>query len=183
MMQRHQFDKVYSQMAEDFGTLDTYGDEAYVPIMFSIEGNALKVHRMYPQSNSRRLRDAIGLALFDVKERYTGVHAETKRFRNKDNERLEQAILMAFDPFTNDEVADAMQGYYGTSDLAPEALKAYYAMPIRCLLKLKESIDLWEKRLGSDGYFDFIEDYMGDKVTGEEMNYSVAVPLDADPYV
>lgn len=36
-------------------------------------------------------------------------------------------------------------------------LQAYYAEPVICLLRIKESIDTWIKRNGSDGYFDFIE--------------------------
>lgn len=38
---------------------------------------------------------------------------------------------------------------------------------------IKESIDTWEKHLGSDGYFDFIEGYKGRKITGNEMNFSI----------
>ena len=38
---------------------------------------------------------------------------------------------------------------------------------------IKESIDTWEKHLGSDGYFDFIEGYMGREITGTEMNFSI----------
>ena len=31
----------------------------------------------------------------------------------------------------------------------------------------------WEKRNGADGYFIFLESWMGSKVKGDEMNYSV----------
>ena len=36
-------------------------------------------------------------------------------------------------------------------------VKEYYRFPVMCLLRIKESIDTWEKHSGSDGYFDFIE--------------------------
>lgn len=37
----------------------------------------------------------------------------------------------------------------------------------------KASIDTWEKNAGTNGYFDFIEGYMGTSITGDEMKYSV----------
>ena len=41
-------------------------------LLFPMEGNALKTHRQFPASDSRQLRDAIALVLFDIKERCTG---------------------------------------------------------------------------------------------------------------
>ena len=38
-----------------------------------------------------------------------------------------------------------------------------------CLLKIKESIDTWEKHSGSNGYFDFIEGYMGREIKGNDV--------------
>lgn len=46
----------------------------------------------------------IALVLFDVKERCTGQEFDTAKFRNEDNERLEKALLMAFDPYTNEKL-------------------------------------------------------------------------------
>lgn len=42
-----------------------------------------------------------------------------------------------------------------------------------CLLRIKESIDTWEKYAGSNGYFDFIEKYMGREIKGNDMNFSI----------
>lgn len=42
-----------------------------------------------------------------------------------------------------------------------------------CLLRIKDFIDLWEKKSGSDGYFDFIESYIGDQIQGTEMDFSI----------
>ena len=38
-----------------------------------------------------------------------------------------------------------------------------------CLLRIKESVDTWEKQAGSNGYFEFIEQYMGAEIKGKEM--------------
>lgn len=56
---------------------------------------------------------------------------------------------------------------------APEELRKYYREPVMCLLRIKDSIDIWEKRAGANGYFDFIEKYMGSQISGDEMKFSV----------
>lgn len=144
-------------------------------LLLPMEGNALKVHRKFPLSNSRRLREAIALVLFDIKEKYTEEKSDVEEFRDKDNEKLEKALLMAFDPYTNAEVMELLKQRCETDKLTPEMLKDYYKLPVRCLLRIKDSIDTWEKRSGADGYFDFIEGYMGSEIKGEEMKFAIMV--------
>jgi hypothetical protein len=55
-----------------------------------------------------------------------------------------------------------------------EELIRYYKEPVICLLRIKDSVAHWLKRRGSDGYFDFLEEWMGDKIPNDDkMNYSV----------
>ncbi len=138
-----------------------------------MEGNVLKIHREFPESNSRRLREAIALALFDVKGNYSGEKYDTGNFRNEENERLEEALLMAFDPYRNKEIMELLKKQFQVDTLSQEQVKEYYKIPVMCLLRIKESVDTWEKHSGSNGYFDFIEGYMGREITGNDMNYSI----------
>ena len=176
-MQLHQFEKIYNEMEKEFGKIKSGTEEAHTMMFLPLEGNALKIHRSYPTSNSRRLREAIALVLFRLKENYTEASYDTSKFRNEDNCRLETALLMAFDPLTNPEIKEAIQAdlTLDISDLSQ--LHDYYKEPVMCLLRIKESIDMWEKRNGANGYFDFIEQYMGQQINGEEMNFSVLKPL------
>lgn len=59
-------------MEKEFGKIRKGEEDGYSMILFTLEGNALKVHREFPLSNSRRMREAIALALFDIRERYMG---------------------------------------------------------------------------------------------------------------
>lgn len=172
-MQIYQFERIYSQMEKEFGKIRRGEEEVYSMLLLPLEGNALKVHRKSPLSNSRRLREAIALVLFDIKEKYTGEVEDTEKFRNEDNEKLEKALLMAFDPYTNVEVMELLKQQTKTDEFTKEMLKNYYKLPVMCLLRIKESIDTWEKRSGSDGYFDFIESYMGSQIKGTEMNFTI----------
>lgn len=173
MMQLYQFERIYSQMEKEFGKMRKGDEEAYSMLLFPLEGNVLKIHREFPSANSRRLREAIALVLFDIKGNCTGEKADTGKFRNEDNEKLENALLMAFDPFTNAEVMELLKQQTGTDTLTQGVLESYYKLPVMCLLRIKDSIDMWEKRSGADGYFDFIESYMGNQIKGAEMNFTV----------
>ena len=172
-MQLYQFERIYSQMEKEFGKIRKGEEDIYSMLLLPLEGNALKIHREFPLSNSRRLREAIALALFDIKGRCSGETADTGKFRNEDNEKLEKALLMAFDPYTNAEVMEHLKWYNNTGEFTQEMLKSYYKLPVMCLLRIKDSIDTWEKQSGADGYFDFIESYLGSQIKGTEMNFTI----------
>lgn len=172
-MQFYQFEKIYSQMEKEFGKVQRGEEDMYSMLLLPLEGNALKVHREAPLSNSRRLREAIALVLFDIKEKCTGETIDTERFRSADNEKLEKALLMAFDPYTNEEVMELLKWQYQADEITQDMLKDYYKFPVMCLLRIKDSIDTWEKQLGVNGYFEFIENYMGSQIKGTEMNFCI----------
>lgn len=147
--------------------------QTYAMLLLPMEGIVLKIHREFPESNSRRLREAIALVLFDVKGNCSGEKYDTGNFRNEENERLEKALLMAFDPYTNEEIMELLKEQFQVDMLSQGQVKEYYRFPVMCLLRIKESIDTWEKHSGSDGYFDFIEGCMGREITGKDMNFSI----------
>lgn len=172
-MQLYEFERIYAQMGKEFGKIKKGEEDIYSMLFFPMEGNVLKVHREFPASNSRRLRESIALVLFDIKSRCMGKKDNVDKFRNEDNERLEKALLMSFDPYTNDELMPLLKQHYQTDELTSEMLQEYYKFPVMCLLRIKDSIDLWEKQSGSNGYFDFIENYMGHEIRGTEMKFSI----------
>lgn len=172
-MQLYQFERIYSQMEREFGRMRKGEEDVYSMLLIALEGNALKIHREFPSSNSRRLREAIALVLFEIKGNCTGEKADTGNFRNEENEKLEKALLMAFDPFVNENVMKVLKKKTRTRELTQEMLKSYYKIPVMCLLRIKDSIDTWEKRSGADGYFDFIEGCMGSQIKGNKMNFTV----------
>lgn len=171
-MQQYQFEKIFSQMAKEFGKIEKGDEEFHTFMIHAIECNLLKTHRKYPSSNSRRLQEAIPLVLFDIKSKCTGEEFALDNFRNEDNERLEYAILMAFDPFTNEELHTQIKEW--NLDLSdPQILHDLYEEPVVCLLRIKESVDTWIKRMGSNGYFEFAESFVGSEITGDEMIYTL----------
>lgn len=49
-------------------------------------------------------------------------------------------------------------------------LRELYKEPVICMLRIKESVDGWGKRLGADGYFTFTEDFMGNSVPRDQIH-------------
>jgi len=168
-MQQYQFERIYSQMEKEFGKVKKGDEESHAMMLFPMESNALKIHRLQPKANSRRMREAIALVLFDIKGIYEGKKYDTESQRDEGNQALERGLLMAFDPFTNDEIKELLK-----DDLETMDLRGYYREPIRCLLRIKDSVDLLEKKAGSDGYFEFIESHMGAKINRDDkMNLAI----------
>lgn len=158
-MTQYQFERIYTNMGKEFGKIRRGQEDEYYQILFSLEEAALLIHREFPTSNSRRMKEAILLVLFDIQSRYTGESPDVSAFRNEDNARLEKGLLMTFDPLTNDELRKMVEQDNDLND--PKVLRNYYEVFIRCLLRIYESVQIQEKRMGSNGYFDFLEQVMG----------------------
>lgn len=173
---QYQFDRIGSQMEREFGKIRKGEENAHMMMLFPMEGNMLKVHRSHPESNSRRALEAIVITLFEIQSYLSDDEYNLDSFRSAENERLVQALLMAFDPFTNIDIREALEE--ASVDLgSTEALKELYGEPVRCLLKIKESVELWSRERGADGYFRFIENTIGAAVKrDQEMDFAVLVP-------
>ena len=165
-MNPYQFEKIFSRMAKDFGKIAHGEEESYFELLMPLEIALLRTHREYPRSNSQRLKEALALTLFDLRSRYTGETPDLSAFRNEDNERLENALLMVFDPFTSEPLRLSMEEHpeTGTDLSTPDSVRAYFTPFIHCIIRLRESIDIQEKRMGSNGYFDFLEEAIGSQV-------------------
>ena len=173
---QYQFNRIGSQMEREYGKIRKGEEDAHMMLLFPMEGNMLKVHRAHPESNGRRAIEAIVITLFQIQSYLSDDEYDLDSFRSEENERLVQALLMAFDPFTNSESRTALEE--ASVDLGSmEALKELYGEPVRCLLKIKDSVELWIRERGADGYFRFIENTIGTAVERDQkMNFAVAVP-------
>lgn len=171
-----QFDRIANQMEREFGKIKKGEEEAHAMMLFPMEGNMLKVHRAHQDSNSRRAIEAIVLALFQIQSYLTDDEYDLDRFRSEENERLLQTLLLSFDPFTSKDVKKLLEKV--SFDLeSTEALKELYEEPVRCLLKIKESVEFWCRKMGSDGYFQFLENTVGGAVKRDQkMDFGVSVP-------
>ena len=175
-MNQNQFELIIRRMEQRYGRIRKGDEEAHAMMLFPIESNLLKVHRNYPESNSRRLKEAICLVFHRINGYLTGEQVDVKRFESPENIRLRDAILYSFDPFFNEEVNDvlSMNSEFDLSN--KDALDEYFKEPVQCVRRIYESVERLEKQAGSNGYFEFIESYMGTQINRDDkMTFSVMV--------
>lgn len=178
-MKLFEFEKIARKMEKQFGKISKGDEESHVMVLFPMEGNLLKINRKYPASNSRRLREAIFITLHQIDSYLTGEKADTGSFENEDNIRLKDALMYVFDPFSNEEVK-AILTEKSELDLEDrEQLESYYRESVQCILRILDSVDHWEKRSGSNGYFQFMENWLGEKVPWDDkLNYAILLSGD-----
>ncbi|MBQ9008074.1 MAG: hypothetical protein IJ088_01910 [Clostridia bacterium] len=123
------------------------------------------------------MEEAILLVLHELNGRLTGTKPDTAKFETPANTRLRHVLLSAFDPETSEEIRDGLKEHH--VDLEdPFWAKAYYGEYIICLLRILESVQNLTKQMGSNGYFTFLESFMGDKVEDNlSLNRTVAIPV------
>lgn len=175
-MNEYQFQQVARRMEQRYGKMKKNEEEGYSMLLFPMESNLLKIYRKNPEANSRRLEEAILLAMHDVEGRITGERKDTVDYENKENMKLKEALMASFDPFTNEEIRTILEKDRGIELNDKNELSAYYKEPVICMLRIKDSVETWLKRNGSNGYFTFLEDWMGIKIPNDDiMNYSIVI--------
>ena len=159
-------------MAKDFGIIPKGDEELYSVLLHPMEGNLLKLHRNNPNRNGRHAVEAIKMCLLKVDGYIRGVDYDFSRFVNDENQAFLNGLLASFDPFTNRQVYDIVNKS-NEFDI-PEGLEGYFELPIKCLLRIEKSIDLWTGEYGNNGYFQFIEDQIGYLIDkSDKMNFAV----------
>ena len=173
---QYQFDKISKQMENEFGKMRKGEEQHYEMMLFPMESNLLKIHRANPNANSRRLAEAISIVLYQIKGYLGGETYDVESFKNQENSMLAHALLMAFDPFTNSEIREVIEGEQRVDLSKMEDLKKLYKEPVMCINRIKDSVEVWGKRGGANGYFDFISSAIGKVVKqDEELNYSITI--------
>lgn len=171
-LDRYNFDKISGRMSQKFGTIPKGEEDAYMMLLFPMESNMLKLHREDARRDSRKAIEAVHICLLTVNGYLNDIEYDFGIFLSAENEALAKGLLMSFDPFTNEEIREALKDIYDLD--SKEELETYFKEPVMCLLRLEKSIEMWLKARGNNGYFQYIEDLMGDTVKRDlEMNYAV----------
>lgn len=159
---RYNFDRISSRMSQKFGTIKKGDEEDHALLLFPMESNMLKLHRENGKRDSRRAIEAIHICLLTIDGYLTDTEYEFGNLMSEENDALAKGLLMSFDPFTNEEIREALDENYDLD--SKEDLERYFQEPVKCLLRLEKSIEMWNKVRGNDGYFNYIEDLMGDTI-------------------
>ena len=166
------FERISQNMAKRFGTIKKGGEDDYSYLLLSMESNLLKANRKLRVNNGKRAIEAIHVCLLKVDGYLNQIEYDLDEHITDDNKFFVDALLMSFDPFTNDEVFPIVEQQYQVD--SPADLQEYFKIPVMCLLRVEKSIEFWTKELGTNGYFSFFEGQMGKHVLKDDkMTFSV----------
>lgn len=169
MVDAYKLEKISSRMAKEFGTIPKGEEEFHAFMLHPMESNLLKLHRQNPNRNGRHALEAIQMSLLTVDGYLREIEYDYDRFAGPENQAFLQGLLMSFDPYTNQEIHEIVI----KNDPAFDA-REYFKLPVKCLLRIEKSVDLWTGEWGRNGYFEFIEQQMGHLVEPDgKMNFSV----------
>ena len=173
-MNYRQFELIIRKMEKRYGKIQKGREDEHSMILFPMESNLLKTYRKYPEANSERLHEAICLTLYKLEDYLEEKKTDLSKFEVPENIWLRDALLMSFDPFTNAEIREILCNENGMNLEDRNSLEEYLKEPVMCILRIHDSLDYWEKRRGSNGYFLFLDNWMGDKVPrDEELHYAI----------
>jgi len=122
-----------------------------------------------------KARNERGICLFMVDGYINKTIYGLEEYLTGDVPFLVEALSMSFDPFVNKEIMSVanLEGFDFTS---AESLHKYFNNPVKCLLRIEKSIELWTKEFGVNGYFSFLENTMGGAVKQDaKMEYAVFI--------
>ena len=171
---RYKFDKKSSAMGKTFGTIKKGGEYEYALLLFPMESNMLKINRLRQINNGRRALEAVRVSLFVVDGYINKVIYNLDEYLTDDVSALVDGLLMSFDPFTNESISSIVSSTGAIDADSGDSLREYFEIPIKCLLRIEDSIEVWTKEFGANGYFTFLEKTLGHIVpNNEKMDFAV----------
>ena len=170
----YKMDKIADKMGKKHGKIKKGNEDEYTFLLFTIESNLLKVHRKNPDYKSRRVIDAIKFFLFIIDGYLNDIEYDYSRFENEGNKVYLDALRMAADPFYNEELKNIIiNSDYALDD--KDDLIELFQPTIKCMIRIKESAELWIEKGGINGYFNFLEDSIGEEVKGDNLDFTVRI--------
>ncbi len=125
--------------------------------------NILRLYQKKRDFTGYDLREAIQMTLLTINGYLSDIDYDFNAVLNDNNQVLTETLLMSFDLFTRVEIMDRIKDSYPLDTI--KARKKYFARPVKCLLRIEQSIALWTEEWGPHGYFEYIEHHL-DPIAG-----------------
>jgi hypothetical protein len=170
----YKFEKISSQMGKAFGTIRKGDEEAYAFQLFPMESNLLKTSRIRKAGNGRRAAEAVRICLFIIDGYINNITYDLDEYLTDDVSAFVSSLLMSFDPFVNNNIS-SIANSEGIVDISSsESLREYFENPVKCLLRIESSIEIWTRQFGINGYFNFLEETLGHMVPDDDkMDFAI----------
>ncbi|MDR1531128.1 MAG: hypothetical protein LBS62_02920 [Clostridiales bacterium] len=158
----YKFESIGSKLSKSFGSIKKGNESDFIDCLMPMEYNLLKANRHCGVNNGRRVIEALRVCMLITDGRFNQLEYDLDKYITKDNSGYIQALLLTYDPFTNKKIHKIFMRKYDINSI--DDLKAFYTVPIKCLVRLEKSVDFWTAERGPEGYFNFLEAQTGKAV-------------------
>lgn len=170
----YKMEKIASKMSKKFGKIKRGEEDNYTMELFTMEANLIKTHRRYKGYKSRRVIEAINIFLLKIDAYISdGIEYDFSGQLKEENRVFLEALQMSCDPLYNEELKTALSKDFDLDNMKNR--EKIFEIPVKCLLRIKKSVEMWIRELGNYGYFKFLEKQMGSKIEDEELDYTMRI--------
>jgi tetratricopeptide (TPR) repeat protein len=168
----YKMEKIADRMSKKFEKIRRGEESEYTFTLSNFESNLINIYRRHPEFKSRRVIEAINIFLLKIDAYFSkGIEYDFSRHINDGNAAYLNVLQECCDPLYNKELQENLDSNLDLND--PEDLIELYATPVKCLIRLKESVEMRIKERGTNGYFDFLEGKMSRIVKDDEREIAV----------
>ncbi len=172
----YKFEKISSVMGNEFGKIRKGDEEEHTHLLFAMESNLLKLYRFNDKRDDYSAIKAIKICLFTIDGYLNDIKYNLDKFLDDNNKDFVNGLLWVFDPFVNEVIKDSICENIDLNNKSD--LRKYFENPVKCLLRIEKSIELWTKEFGPVGYFKFLEDQVGNAIAHDDtMDYLVELGM------
>ncbi|MCD7840728.1 MAG: hypothetical protein LUG46_08900 [Erysipelotrichaceae bacterium] len=130
---------------------------SFEPELYAIESRLIVLHEHY-QLSSREATKIIQIVinrLLDIKDQTTSDYSD---YASEDLLYMADGLEYILNPYKNEEVANIIQSNADINDM--NNYDYIFKNVFLCLDRILDSIRLWDKEFGVDGYFRYIKRFM-----------------------
>ena len=151
VLKEYDMKRVISRAKKEFGTIIRGHEEEYNPQLNNLEHAIYKTYKKIPISD-RELQQCIEMIIYDLKSIIDNKEYDYKGIVDKKLIDFSKELEKYFNPLINKDIKIDEDSY--------KDIKEIFILPIKCLLRIYDSIDFWNKCYGNNGYYKMLEEYV-----------------------
>ncbi len=146
--------RVIQRASKEFGNIIKGTEDDYNPQLDILEHNIYEIREKYKISDWQ-LRNVISMVIYDIKGLIEDKEYDYQDIASEEENNFARELRYLFNPFENKEIKNVLINI----DLNnKDDLIMLFSFPIKCLLRIYDSIEFWNQRYGNNGYFRMLEE-------------------------
>lgn len=153
-LKNYDMNRIISRVKKEFGTITHGTEENYNPGLDYLEHAIYQAYTEIPITDIQ-LKEVIEMILYDLQGLIQNKIYDYKEIREEKQIQFAQKIELFFNPFINEYIKQNLKDIDTHNN---DELKKLFTFPIKCLLRIYDSIEFWAKRKGKNGYYRMLEE-------------------------